>query len=151
VAHVSLLTPIGYLSVFSDGNAVIAIEFGRVTTSNTIDNITKNARQQLNAYFDGSLRQFDLPLNPTGTVFQQAVWRAILNISFSKTRTYSDIAADVSSSARAVGGACAANPIPIIIPCHRVLGKGGMLGGYSGGEGPETKQVLLRREGALLI
>ncbi len=151
MAHVCLLTPVGYLTAFSDGDAVVAIEFGRVAAGNEADDISETARQQLNAYFAGCLRRFDLPLRPSGTAFQQAVWQSMLDIPFGETRTYGEIANDVGSPARAVGGACGANPIPIVIPCHRVLGKGGRLVGYSGGEGPEVKQALLTLEGALLI
>lgn len=151
MAHTGLLTPVGYLTVFSEDGAIVAIEFGRATVADALDEVSERARQQLNAYFAGHLQDFDLPLNPAGNTFQQAVWRAMLEIPFGHTRTYGDIAKDVGRPAQAVGGACGANPIPIVIPCHRVLGQGGRLVGYSGGEGAETKQALLQLEGALLI
>lgn len=107
------------------------------------------AIQQLEAYFDGSLRAFSLPLAPAGTAFQQRVWHEMAKIPFGETMTYGQLAAKSESVARAVGGACGANPIPIIIPCHRVLGGGGKLGGFSGGLGPDSKRALLEHEGVL--
>ena len=151
MAHTSLLTPVGYLSVFGEDGKLVALEFGRALPDEDSDAVTEAARDQLNAYFDGRLRDFDLPLAPGGSDFQHAVWDAMLRIPFGGTRTYGDIANELGVTARAVGSACGANPIPVIIPCHRVLGQGGRLIGYSGGEGPETKQILLRLEGALLI
>jgi methylated-DNA-[protein]-cysteine S-methyltransferase len=90
---------------------------------------------QLDAYFEGTLTAFDLPLAPTGTPFQQAVWRELLTIAYGDTTSYGDIArrvADVSAS-RAVGAANGQNPISIIVPCHRVVGANGTLTGYGGG------------------
>ena len=107
------------------------------------------ATDQLNAYFDGRRRDFDLPLAPAGTVFQRRVWHEMAKIPFGQTMTYGQLADKSESVARAVGGACGANPIPIIIPCHRVLGGGGKLGGFSGGSGPDSKRELLEHEGVL--
>lgn len=152
VSQVSLLTPLGHLTVFAEDGAVVALDFGRgAPTDDPPDPAAIRARDQLNAYFNGTLRDFDLPLRPAGSPFEQTVWQAMRRIPHGETRTYGDLAAAIGGVARAVGGACGANPIPIIIPCHRVLGAGGRLVGYSGGEGPETKQALLRLEGALLI
>ncbi len=107
------------------------------------------AKQELEAYFDGKLRDFTLPLAPAGTAFQQRVWHEMAKIPFGQTMTYGQLADKSGSVARAVGGACGANPIPIIIPCHRVLGGGGKLGGFSGGLGPDSKRALLQHEGVL--
>lgn len=107
------------------------------------------AIQQLEAYFEGSLRDFALPLAPAGTPFQRRVWQEMAKIPFGETMTYGQLADKSDSVARAVGGACGANPIPIIIPCHRVLGGGGKLGGFSGGLGPDSKRALLEHEGVL--
>ena len=107
----------------------------------------KNAAKQLNAYFDGKLTNFDLPLRPFGTDFQQRVWRAMIKIPYGKVRTYGQLAEKLNSGARPVGTACRRNPIPIIIPCHRVLGTQS-LGGYSGEGGLETKVALLTLEDA---
>ena len=107
------------------------------------------AISQLEDYFQGRRKDFDLPLAPAGTVFQQRVWHEMAKIPFGETMTYGQLAEKSESVARAVGGACGANPIPIIIPCHRVLGGGGKLGGFSGGSGPDSKRALLEHEGVL--
>ena len=93
--------------------------------------------------------QFDLPLAPAGTDFRRAVWQSMLDIPYGEPLTYGAIARHLGSVARAVGGACGANPIPIIIPCHRVLAAKHHIGGYSGESG--WKQYLLRIEGAIFI
>ena len=107
----------------------------------------EEARRQLNAYFDGRLKYFDLPLAPQGSLFQRAVWDQLRRIPFGTARTYGDSAVAIGNAPRAIGGACGRNPIPIIIPCHRVVAKGGRLGGLSGYAGLETKRRLLRLEG----
>lgn len=112
------------------------------------------AARQLKAYAEGRLTVFKLPLAPQGSDFQQSVWREMLRIPHGRTRTYGDLAAAIDPKgwrgiARAVGAACGANPIPIMIPCHRVLAGGGELGGFSGAGGTETKRQLLVHEGAL--
>lgn len=103
--------------------------------------------RQLLAYFAGDLQAFDLPLAPAGSAFQHRFYAALCAIPYGQTRTYGELAADLGVSAQAIGQACGANPIPILIPCHRVLGADG-LGGYSGKGGVETKVSLLRLEGA---
>lgn len=110
---------------------------------------TGEARRQLEAYFRGERREFDLELAPRiGTAFQQKVWAALAAIPYGQTWSYSRLAAQVGSVARAVGGANGANPIPIIWPCHRVIGADGTLTGYAGGLA--LKAWLLRLEGAVL-
>lgn len=101
---------------------------------------------QLNAYFSGKLHEFDLPLKPTGTPFQEAVWQALTTIPYGKTVSYKDIAEHVNlpKAARAVGMANGRNPISIIIPCHRVIGANGKLTGYGGGL--HRKEWLLEHE-----
>ena len=105
------------------------------------------ALKQLAAYFSGAGTGFTLPLNPPGNAFQRQVCDAMSDIPFGETRTYGEIARQLGSAAQPVGNACGANPIPVIIPCHRVLGANG-LGGFSGQGGVETKVALLRLEGA---
>ena len=105
------------------------------------------AEAYLAAYFAGDLHHFDLPVAPAGTTHDRKVWRAMQDIPSGETRTYGDIARAIASSPRAVGNACGRNPIPIIIPCHRIVGAGGAIGGYSGQGGAETKRFLLRLEG----
>lgn len=108
--------------------------------------LLNRAVHQLNAYFFCGLRAFDLPVAPAGTPFQQAVWQQMQAIPYGEARTYGEIARWLRSAARAVGVACGRNPIPIIIPCHRVVAAGG-LGGFSGAGGVETKHWLLELEG----
>ncbi len=108
-----------------------------------------DATIQLTEYVEGSRRDFDLPLLTYGTDFQKQVWEALRAIPYGQTRTYGQVAQAVkrpSSQARAVGQACAANPMPLVVPCHRVLAAGGKLGGYSGGL--EWKKWLLELESA---
>lgn len=102
--------------------------------------------EQLTAYFDGTLRDFDVPLAPAGTAFQQEVWAALGDIGFGKTTTYAQLALVIGrpTAARAVAGAVARNPVSVLIPCHRVLGAGGALTGYAGGL--ERKRQLLDLE-----
>lgn len=102
---------------------------------------------QLAAYFAGELRQFDLPLSCPSSPFQHGVLEAMMSIPYGSTKTYGEIAGYVEGSAQAVGNACGANPIPILIPCHRVLGATS-LGGFSGAGGVESKVFLLKLEGA---
>lgn len=105
--------------------------------------------RQLQAYFDGRLQRFDLPLD-WGAGLNAAVRRAMAEIPWGETRTYGQIAKAVGAPAQAVGQACGANPLPIIIPCHRVTGTN-WFGGFSAPGGVETKAALLRHEGALLL
>lgn len=99
------------------------------------------------AYFSHQIRAFDLPLKPRGDVFQQSVCAAMSEIPYGETRTYGDLASSLGSMPQPVGNACGNNSIPIIIPCHRVVGATG-LGGFSAPGGVETKVALLRHEGA---
>ena len=108
--------------------------------------LLRAAREALLAYFAGERRDFDLPLAPAGTDFQRAVWDALRAIPYGQTRTYGEIAAAVGrpKAVRAVGQANHVNPLPIFIPCHRVVGKGGALTGYAGGL--DLKRALLALE-----
>ena len=107
------------------------------------------AEQQLGEYFAGSRRSFDLPLAPQGTPFQREVWEALAAIPYGETSSYGQLAARVGrpSASRAVGAANGRNPLPIVLPCHRVIGANGALTGFGGGL--PTKQFLLKLEGAL--
>lgn len=138
-------SPIGPLAVFEHDGAIVALDWGWPPDSEDSPLLIR-ARDQLEAYFAGTLTAFDLPLAPFGTVFQRKVWAAIAAIPHGEVRTYGDVARDLGSAPRAVGGACGRNPIPIIIPCHRVLASNGALGGYSGMDGIETKEFLLNLE-----
>ncbi|MAO54233.1 MAG: cysteine methyltransferase [Rhodospirillaceae bacterium] len=148
--YTSMNSPVGPLTVFETDGAIIALEWGRVPASRSSP-LLNDATRQLTAYFDGHLETFDLPIAPAGSDFQHRVWQAMSEIPYGRTETYGELAQRIGGVARAVGGACGANPIPILIPCHRVTGAGGRMTGYSAGEGIETKRALLRLEGATLI
>ena len=109
--------------------------------------VLKEGLNQLEAYFAGKLTKFDLPLAPAGSDFQQQVYRVMLDIPFGEVLTYGEVARKLDVPAQTIGQACASNPIPVIIPCHRIVGTG-HLGGFSGMGGVETKVQLLRHEGA---
>ena len=147
--QLSLHSPIGDLTVSEDEGAIVALDWGWGAEQTKTPLLT-DAVRQLNAYFDGDLTDFDLPLNPHGTDHQQRVWDAMCCIPYGATLTYGALAKEAGSIARAVGTACGTNPIPIIIPCHRVLAEGDKIGGYSGDGGVETKVMLLQLEGVLL-
>jgi methylated-DNA-[protein]-cysteine S-methyltransferase len=107
--------------------------------------VLARARAQLAEYFEGRRTRFDLPLAPRGTDFQQAVWRALLAVPFGSTSTYGEIAAAIRrpSAVRAVGAAVGANPIGIVVPCHRIIGRDGTLTGYAGGLHRKEKLLAL--------
>ena len=139
-------SPFGQLAVYEDAGAITRLLWQGVAEGSETVLLVK-ARAQLGAYFDHQLERFDLPLRVAGSDFQRAVCAAMSAIPFGETRTYGQIADQLGASAQAVGNACGGNPIPIIIPCHRVLGADS-LGGFSGDGGVETKVALLRHEGA---
>lgn len=139
----SISSPVGDLLLEEDDGALVAVRWDEGPAGNGSPLLSEAARQ-IDAYFAGELRDFDLC--PTGTDFELRVWAAMQEIPYGETRSYGDLAAATKSAPRAVGRACGRNPIPIVIPCHRVLGKGWM-GGYSGQGGVETKRTLLTLEG----
>lgn len=141
-------SPLGLVSVDSHDGKITRLYWGekaRLGTDSAPELI--EAERQLEAYFEGDLEVFDLPLHVNGSDFQRAVCDAMLAIPLGETRTYGDLANDLDASAQAVGNACGGNPIPIIIPCHRVLGATS-LGGFSGAGGVESKVWLLKHEKA---
>lgn len=142
-------TPIGAILVAGDEKSVVEIHFaGAEPEPEWIrdDDALREAADQLRDYFAGKRKAFDLPLAPRGTEFQQSVWRALLDIPYGETTTYSTIAERIGRPAavRAVGAANGANPIPIVIPCHRVIGASGSLTGFGGGL--DVKRQLLALE-----
>ena len=147
--QLSMHSPIGDLAISGEDGAIVAVDWGWGAEQSATD-LLKAAKAQLEAYFDGERRDFDLPLAPAGSASEQKVWDAMRAIPYGASRTYGDIAQEVGISAQAVGQACGSNPIPILIPCHRVLAADG-LGGFSADGGVETKAALLRLEGALMI
>ncbi len=146
ILRASLDTPIGPLTVTVENGAVSRLDW-RATTMPDDDPTLTLALTELAAYFAGTLTHFTVPLRPGGTAFQQTFRAALCAIPFGQTRTYGHLAAELNVSAQAIGQACGANPIPVLIPCHRVLATCG-LGGYSGAGGVQAKVTLLRLEGA---
>lgn len=142
----SLETPVGGLTVTEEGGRISALRWGGLFSVTETTPLLEAAKAQLLAYFAGDLRAFDLPL-ALGQGFQARFLAALCEIPFGETQTYGELAKGLGVSAQAIGQACGANPLPVIVPCHRVLGAAG-LGGYSGAGGVETKVWLLRHEGA---
>lgn len=141
-------TPLGILTVVEIDGCITAVSSGTAGQGDATA-LLRSAREQLSAYFQGSLTTFDLPVAPDGSAFQRAVWDLMLRIPYGQTRTYGALATELSSTARSVGQVCGTNPIPIIIPCHRVVGAAGKMVGYSGFRGVATKEFLLCLEGAI--
>jgi methylated-DNA-[protein]-cysteine S-methyltransferase len=140
-------TPMGRIAITARGDAITAITWTGAAPEIGPDPLLAEAARQLAAYFAGDLRSFTLPLHVEGSAFQRAVCDAMQAIPFGETLTYGAIATALGAPAQAIGQACGNNPIPIVIPCHRVLGARG-LGGFSARGGVETKVALLRHEGA---
>ena len=144
----SLNSPCGKLEITADKDGVTAVRF--VDAPSLSDNpnaLTRLACAQLEEYFSGQRRDFDLPLNPRGTAFQQQVWQQLCEVGYGQTASYGEVAKRLNNpkAVRAVGMANGRNPIAIIIPCHRIIGSNGGLTGYAGGL--ERKKFLLGLEG----
>ncbi len=147
-------SPVGRLAVEADHDAVTSLRWvgddERADDTSSTRVLTEAVRQ-LDRYFGRKLTQFDLPLAARGTDFQKRVWALMSDIPYGETMTYGGMATVLASGPRAVGMACGRNPIPIIVPCHRVMGGGRSEGGFSGGQGLPTKRKLLALEGAILL
>lgn len=146
-------SPVGELRIVAQDGAITAIEFTPFSEVRAIgarkddDPVLVNAREQLTAYFARELKEFDLPLAPQGTPFQQRVWAELQEIGYGETASYGQVAHRIgmtNAASRAVGLANGRNPVPIVIPCHRVIGANGTLTGYAGGL--TVKQTLLELE-----
>lgn len=159
VAWTVLPSPLGKLAVSATPAGIARLSFepagfergGRVgdESEGAAHAHLEQAAEQIALYFAGRLRRFELALDLEGTPFQRAVWDLLLAIPYGETRTYEDLARALArpGASRAVGAASGANPVPIVVPCHRVIAKDGTLGGYGGGL--ERKRALLRLEGTL--
>jgi methylated-DNA-[protein]-cysteine S-methyltransferase len=145
-------TPIGPVGLVASDTALAAVLFdGRRVRAEGGSPVLVEAARQLRAYFDGELVSFELPLELHGTAFQQRCWLALASIPYGQTVSYGEQARRLGlapDAARAVGAANGRNPLPIVLPCHRVIGADGSLTGFGGGL--ETKRFLLEHEGALL-
>lgn len=142
-----ILTPIGALTLVSEGAALVEVRFGASEAADEAP-VLMQAAQELGEYFAGRRRQFSVPLCMRGTEFQSRVWSALREIPYGETVSYGELARRVGNprASRAVGGANHVNPLPIFVPCHRVVGADGRLTGYAGGL--EIKRKLLEIEGA---
>ncbi|MCC7082070.1 MAG: methylated-DNA--[protein]-cysteine S-methyltransferase [Burkholderiales bacterium] len=145
-------TPFGYVGIRTAAEHVTEVRYlgasGR--SRRPLDALARETCAQIAAYLANPRHRFDVPYALEGSAFQVRVWRAIAAIASGRTRTYGELAGDLGSAARAVGGACGSNPVPLIVPCHRVVAAGGGIGGFmhSRAIGPLTiKQWLLRHEG----
>ena len=146
---INLPSPVGSLNIFESNGKIVSLKWGNKANGKSSQVLTE-AKKQLEAYFSGVLKTFDLPLEINGSNFQKAVCHLILQIPYGETWAYGELAQKLNSSARPVGGACGRNTIPIIIPCHRVMGANKKMTGFSGLGGVRTKAHLLRREGLIL-
>jgi len=156
--YATLPTSLGLFTLVADEGGLCALLLPRETVpiiaAAPVDiashPLLNEAGRQLMAYLSGSLQQFDLPLSIHGTLFQKQVWEQLCTIPYGQTRTYGELAAAIGDrhKARAVGGAAHANPLAIIIPCHRLIGAGGRLTGFGGGLA--MKQTLLELEGVAI-
>ena len=143
-----IATPVGMVTIYGDDLAIAAIEIGEAGRNPAIGTTApvRAAVEQLRRWFSGEAMTFDLRLAPAATLRGQALRDAMIDIGYGETLSYGALAKLAGSSARAIGQACARNPFPIVVPCHRVLNANGSLGAYSAGDGPHTKAWLLEFE-----
>ena len=144
-------SPVGALTILAEKKGIRAIKFGEdeeVKSTGKANEMTRWAVKELEEYFKGKRKEFTVPCRPEGTDFQKRVWEALTRIPYGETRTYKEIAAEAGNpkASRAVGMANNKNPVPIIIPCHRVVGSDGRLTGYAGGLGVKEFLLNLERE-----
>ena len=139
-------SPIGFLTLKADDEALLSIDFGKSSEELTSNSITELAAKELSEYFPGNRKEFTVPYKLCGTEFQKKVWQALTEIPYGKTASYEEIAVKIGNpkACRAVGMANNKNKLPVIIPCHRVIGKSGSLTGYAGGI--DIKEILLNIE-----
>lgn len=152
VRHALLNTPLGPLTVASTGNGLASVHFGACIPEGGVVDDSANGEylRQLQEYFQGARKQFEFPLDVQGTGFQLSVWKELLSIPYGETRSYGDIARSIGrpGASRAVGMANHSNPIAVVIPCHRVVGRNGSLTGYAGGLHLKQQLLSIERQGA---
>lgn len=164
-AYKSIQSPFGTLSLAENDHGIFIVHFGDVDAAflslitqltdkavsdfQTDGPFTQQMAQELQSYFSGQLKAFSTPLSPYGTAFQKSVWQAIYEVPFGETATYGQLAIRIGNpkASRAIGGATGKNPIPIVVPCHRIVGSNGALTGFSAPGGLKTKVKLLQMEG----
>lgn len=149
ISRLSFSTRVGSFTVTEEDGVIVRIAFGAKSGAQDETKTLKEARRQLRAYAEGKRISFTFPYRWTGTPFQDAVWKALEQIPFGKLLSYGAIAEQIGKpgGARAVGNAAGHNPLPIVVPCHRVIASGKRLGGF--GPGPTWKKKLLSLEGTL--
>ena len=149
ISRRSFPSPFGFITITAEAEKITAVELCKKVTSLGTSRVLDEAGKQLALYLKGSLPKFSLPLKVSGTPFQLAVWKTIAKVPFGKTVSYGEIATAIGKPlvSRAVGAAVGANPTPLLVGCHRVLGSNGSITGYSGGQGIKTKKLLLDHEG----
>jgi methylated-DNA-[protein]-cysteine S-methyltransferase len=148
-AVATMPSPVGRVAIYARENKVVFISMGaKGARERGKSPVLTKAVRQLGDYFSGRRKELEFEIEVTGTDFQLAVWDQISQLGFGETATYADIASAIGNpnAVRAVGGAVGANPVPLVIGCHRVLGANGRITGYSGGDGIPTKEWLLRHE-----
>lgn len=143
-------SPFGFLTLVERDGTIVALEWGG-RASGKPDAVLVEAKRQLEQYFAKKRTHFDLPLAPEGSDDEKRLWMRMTKIPYGQTATYGELARELGQMPRALGQGCGRNPIPIIIPCHRVVSADGALTGYSAPGGVETKRRLLQFEGALLL
>jgi len=149
----AITSPFGRLVLGADEHVLLRIRWDETASApaETASPILQETRRQLEAYAARRLRIFDLPMQTDGNELQEQVWAMMRTIPYGSTMTYGEMARRLGADARDVGGVCGTNRIPIVIPCHRVVGEGGRMTGFSGGRGVASKAQLLAHEGALLL
>ena len=154
--QLAIETPAGWITLTAVGDKLDTLNFGHADGGDRPNEVLREAARQLEAYFEGELKAFDLPLTDAPTAHAEAVRQAMLDIPYGGTGSYGGIAQAYGGSPRSVGNACRNNKIAVIVPCHRVLGAGGKIGGFGGSTDPNgpalnRKRWLLAHEGATLL
>ena len=145
--RITVESPLGQLEIVEDEGVIARLHIGKNGGGENYETpLLQEAKAQIGAYFERRKTRFDLPLAPAATAFQQRMRNFMLAIPSGETRSYGEAATSLASAPRAVGQACGRNPIPIIVPCHRIIAAAGRIGGFSGGEGLPTKRLLLALE-----